>query len=245
VRLRIVNALSAKASYEYATRLPAIEEIYGDGLLISPNLELLPELSHNANVGLQLSPLRTPIGRFASEINGFLRFADRLIALLPDAGASSQFKNLFSARTAGVEGSLSYTSPGSWVALDGSATWQDPRQSNGERIPNRPWLFATFSGRFQLRDALTRGDELSPFYVGRYVHDFLRSSGELTGDPRFKATIPAQLSQSIGVSYSTSARFLRCTTTFEVDNVANAKLYDFFGVQRPGRTFAIRVTGEI
>jgi hypothetical protein len=37
----------------------------------------------------------------------------------------------------------------------------------------------------------------------------------------------------------------RVTSTFEVQNVTDARVYDLFGVQRPGRAFFIKLTGEL
>ena len=173
-------------------------------------------------------------------MNGFLRETDGLIARTTD-GVSYQYKNVYSARALGTEGSLTWTSPGSWVVLDGNATWQDVRNTSeegefaafaGDRIPNRPWLFANWSGRLQWRGVLTPTDELSPFYFGRNVHDFFRS-WESIGDPEFKA-----------VTYMTRGP-ISCSTTFEVDNLFDEKLFDFFGVQRPGRSVSLKVTGEL
>ena len=45
-----------------------------------PNLERLPETSHNINLGLQGQPQPARFGAFTSEVNGFVRVADRLIA---------------------------------------------------------------------------------------------------------------------------------------------------------------------
>lgn len=51
LRQRLVDGLVVKASYEYASRLPLTDELFGDGALVFPNLGLLPEASHNANFG--------------------------------------------------------------------------------------------------------------------------------------------------------------------------------------------------
>jgi len=39
--------------------------------------------------------------------------------------------------------------------------------------------------------------------------------------------------------------WLRLTTTAEVQNLTDARVFDFFGVQRPGRAFYLEVTEEI
>lgn len=253
LRFRITEQLLAKASYEWAARFPNMDELYGDGALFVPNGQLEPETSHNVNAGLRLDLRRTKVGRFASELHGFLRETDKLIVPLTAViGGISQYQNISRARALGVEGSLSWTSPGDWLVLDGNATWQDVRNTSGEgpfgsfegdRIPNRPWLFANWSGRLQWRAVMTPDDELAPFYWGRYVHEFFRG-WESVGNPQIKARIPSQVVHSLGLSYIVRLP-ARVVTTLEIDNLADARLYDSFGAQRPGRSFAVKVTGDL
>ena len=35
------------------------------------------------------------------------------------------------------------------------------------------------------------------------------------------------------------------SATLEVDNLTDAKVFDNFGVQRPGRAFYLKITGEM
>ena len=113
----------------------------------------------------------------------------------------------------------------------------------GERSPNRPWLFANWSARVQWRRLLAADDGLAPFYIGRYVHEFFRN-WESIGDRDFKATIPTQVAHTLGISYWIQSR-TKTSVTFEVDNLTDERLYDFFGVQRPGRSVSVKVTGEL
>ncbi|MCA9641723.1 MAG: TonB family protein, partial [Myxococcales bacterium] len=62
LRFRVAPWLIAKASYEYATRLPRPDEVFGDGVLVLPNLELEPERSHNANIGPSIELKRSALG---------------------------------------------------------------------------------------------------------------------------------------------------------------------------------------
>src|SRR5262249_34043148 len=82
LRYRFTPWLYAKASYEYATRLPRPDEVFGDGVLVHASLELEPEVSHNLNLGPRLELKRTVIGDLTLDINAFLRDSDRLIVLL-------------------------------------------------------------------------------------------------------------------------------------------------------------------
>jgi hypothetical protein len=89
-----------------------------------------------------------------------------------------------------------------------------------------------------------RSDTLEPFYNGRYVHAFFRG-WESQGLRQFKQVVDAQISHNAGVSWTVSRDVVRITSTVEVDNIANAKLFDNFGVQRPGRAFYVKVAGEL
>lgn len=251
VRFRVSPAFSVKASYELATRIPSVEELFGDSLYVNPNVELSPETSHNVNAGAQLELKRTPAGNFVITVDGFLRDVQGLIASITEA-TGVQFKNVEGARIYGAEAAAKWISPGNWVVLEGNGTVQDARNVSsegafqaydGERIPNRPWAFANWALRVQWRKLLAQDDGLAPFYFGRYVHEFFRN-WESIGDRDFKAIVPTQVSHTLGLTYWNTGR-AKTTVTFEVDNLTDELLFDFFGVQKPGRAFSVKVTGEL
>lgn len=251
VRYRIAPWLIMKASYEYATRLPRPDEVFGNGVLITPNLALEPEVSHNGNLGPRFDLRKTKAGDLAVDVNAFLRDSDRLIVLLGNDRYFA-YQNVLRARGVGVEGSVAWTTPLRWLTLDGSGTWQDVRNAStegafgsfeGDRIPNRPWLFASWGARVRIRDVLRPTDFVEPFYLGRYVHEFFRG-WESQGLRAFKQVVDAQLTHGLGVTYSAEARGTRVASSLEVQNLTNARVYDFFGVQRPGRAFFVKVTVE-
>ncbi|HTU63525.1 MAG TPA: TonB-dependent receptor, partial [Polyangiales bacterium] len=110
LRLRVLPSAYAKASYEYATRLPNLEEIFGDGVLIQPNLELVPETSHNLNFGATLDLSESKTGSWYLEVNGFLRETKNQIVAGPPSqqGIFSQV-NALGSRSLGVEATGSWT----------------------------------------------------------------------------------------------------------------------------------------
>ncbi|APR84273.1 TonB-dependent receptor [Minicystis rosea] len=251
LRFRFTPWLYAKASYEYATRLPRPDELFGNGVLINASLDLEPERSHNVNVGPRLDLKRTPAGDFVVDINGFLRDTDRMIVLLGN-DRSFQYQNVYHARSLGIEGSASWVSPGRWVTLDGSITLQDIRnassegafrQFDGDRIPNRPWLFGSAGARVQIRSLFAKNDELDPFYGMRYVRQFFRG-WESQGILESKQTVPSQTTHGVGISYTVRGR-ANITSTIEVQNLTNALVFDVFGVQKPGRSVFWKVVAEI
>lgn len=249
VRYRFTSWLLAKASYEFARRLPRPDEVFGNGVLVRANLGLEPEVSHNVNLGPRLDLRRTRIGDVMVDVNAFLRESDRLIVLL-GSDTSYTHQNVYAARGVGLENAIAYATPGRVVTVDGTLTWQDVRNTSsegtfgdtdGDRIPNRPWLFASWGARLRIPGL---PDPVEPFYVGRYVHGFFRG-WESKGLREFKQTVDAQVSHNLGVSWTVVRDAARVTSTFEVDNVTDERLYDNFGVQRPGRSFFVKLVGEI
>ena len=251
LRLRLHAFVYAKASYERATRLPRPDEIFGDNVLVSSNLGLLPERSHNANLSLALDAREIPPGSLRAEINGFVRDTDRLIQLL-GADRTFAYQNVASARSVGVEASTGWTSPGEYLSLDGNVTYQSLRNTSsgsmfeGDRIPNRPYLFANGFAQLKFRDTIAPQDEVTLSWNTRYVHAFFRG-WESAGIRDQKQVIPAQLSHALALGYLVkSARHARTLAAFtlEAQNLTDAKLYDYYGVQRPGRAAFARATLE-
>jgi outer membrane cobalamin receptor len=252
LRYRVAPWLYAKASYEYATRLPRPDEVFGNGVLILANLELEPEVSHNANVGPRLELMGASAGDFIFDVNAFLRDSDRLIVLLGNDRTFS-YQNVYRARGLGLENAVTWVSPRRYVSLNGMLTWQEVRnasregtfgQFDGDRIPNRPYLFGSWGARLRFEHVLDERDVIEPFYHGRYVHEFYRG-WESVGLRSSKQTVDSQLTHAAGVSWSVTREFASATFTLELDNLTDAKAFDNFGVQRPGRAFYLKVTGEI
>jgi vitamin B12 transporter len=248
IRFRFTSWLWTKWSYERATRLPSPDEVFGNGVLVLPNLGLMPERSHNGNLSLTLDLRRKRAGDFRSELNGFFRHASNLIVLLGNDMVFSH-QNVFSARSQGIEASAGWTFPGEYLSLDGNVTWQSLRNASkqgtfkdfdGDRIPNRPYLFANLSARARKADVSASGDELSLAYYLRYVHSFYRG-WESLGLREFKQVVPEQTTHGLALTYQVRGAVDQSWTA-EVQNLTDAKTYDFFGVQRPGRAFYVKVT---
>lgn len=248
-RYRLSDKFSLKASYEWATRLPRIDEVLGDGALIAPNGELKPERSHNANLEVNYVSGKTLSSIWKFEMNGFLRHIDDLI-LLQGNFLTFRYLNILAATSQGVECSISWTSRNNQLAVSGNATYQDYRartsgtgfdQFAGDRIPNRPYLLANSSVRYRLLALFQNKDVLNIFMNSRYIHEFFLS-WESLGNPGDKITIPSQFAHGMGVSYEFPFSGLRSVLSAEVQNITNEKIFDSFGVQRPGRAYFTKLT---
>ncbi len=252
LRLRLLPDLFAKASYEYATRLPRPDELFGDGILIGDNLDLVPERSHNLNLEFTYQGQETRAGAFRANVLGFGRLADQLILLLGQDSFFT-FQNVYAARSLGVAGAAGWTSPGQYLSLDGNVTWQDFRNTSdsggfatfvGQRIPNRPYLQANGTARLQWRGLMSARDELSLTWHARYIHAFFRA-WEKAGRVDSKQVIPAQLLHSLSLNYLTRREGLTLGWTVDMQNLTDTPAYDFFGVQRPGRSVFAKLLVEL
>jgi len=249
-RYRLLPELYAKVSYEYATNLPEPEQSFGDGRLIDPNYDLQPELSHNGNVGIHAEVHAQRVGEFTLDANGFWRNVDNLIML--QGLLRQKYVNVRAARVLGTDAALNWISPGRYVTLNAVMTWQDVRNTSrkgdfgqfvDERVPSQPWLFGNWGARLSVPHVIVERDRVEPFYIGRYVHPFNRSWDNY-GDSRYKIRMPTQLTHSVGVTWNFASELANLLLTLEVDNVTDAKLYDFFGSRRPGRAYYMKLTGE-
>lgn len=251
LRFRFTPWLYAKTSYERATRLPSPEEVFGDNAFIVGNLELQPETSHNYNLGLTLDWKPTRSGQWRATASGFLRDTERQIVLLGGERVQS-YQNVYGARSLGVEAAAGWTSPGEVLALDLNGTYVDFRNTSpegtfghfeGDRIPNRPYLYGNASARLEFEGVLDPRDEVSVGWNVRYVHEFFRA-WESVGDPDHKQVIEAQLVHGVSVGYLVADAQRSVSTTFEIQNITDERVVDFYGVQRPGRGYYLKGTAD-
>ncbi|HEX6243678.1 MAG TPA: TonB-dependent receptor [Polyangiales bacterium] len=242
LRLRLHDTLIGKLSYELGARMPDGNEVFGDGVFLASNLALKPESSHNVNAELRFSYAAPRGGSVELSASGFYRRAKDFIFLL--AGPNlAQFQNLTNAEVKGVEGSARYAMPGDYLAVEGAVTWQDMRNHassgayamfEGQRIPNRPYLFANLSLTGKLTKVAAEHDSLALTFRESYVAEFFRAF-EVPG-ARERDVIPRQLVSSLALTYETEFRTRTLSASVECNNLTDAAVYDFFGVKRPGRS---------
>ena len=248
LRYNFKNGLITKFSYEWATRLPRVEEVLGDGALIANNLQLNPERSHNTNLEVQYRK------KFAGNWNWFLnptffwREIEDHIIFLQAPGRSSIYENVFSARSLGLEFASNITSPGNQFQIGGNFTFQNYintsnegiyESQEGDRIPNRPFLFANFNTSYTFQKIGKSESLLRFFSDARYVGDYFLS-WESLGTRDSKQVIPEQFTINSGVAFETDLKDTRLIITGEMFNVMDARVFDFFGVQRPGRSIFVK-----
>ena len=251
LRVRLYPGLLAKLSYELGVRLPDASEVFGDGVFVEPNVALTPETSHNLNAELRWSYDAARGDSVMLATTAFYRRVSDLIFLLPGL-TLAQYHNLADAEVRGLEGAASYVSPHEYVAVEGNVTLQDMRNRaqsgafamfSGERIPNRPYLFANLSLTGTLRELAAEEDALALTLRESFVGEFYRAFEVPAALER--DAVPAQFVTTMLLTYQLERGSRRVSASFELHNLTNAVVYDFFGVQRPGRHALAKLTLRI
>lgn len=248
VRYGLTRSFFLKASYEYATNLPTPQQVFGDGGFVLPNVELVPETSHNVNLGLLIDAKNTAAGAWLASFTGIRRDTRDQIVLLSNDRFFT-YQNVFDTVLHGAQAYLDWMAPTRMLQVTAGGEYLDPRNESssgpfapfqGDRIPNRPNLMGNWGARLMFRDVFQK-DELECFYQGRFTEGFYRG-WESQGLREFKQKVDPQTSHDAGFVYQWSTASARFTAGAEVQNILDAKLFDNFGQQRPGRAYFAKVT---
>ncbi|MDO4165226.1 MAG: TonB-dependent receptor [Bacteroides sp.] len=246
----VLKGLQAKLSYERAYRLPTTDELFGDDDLEMGAIDLDPEKSDNLNLNLSYSKR---LGKHEFYVEGSLiyRYTQDYIRRTTSKYTGNtyyaSYQNHGKVETKGFNVSLRY-SYGGWVSLGG--TYNNINMRNREqyvtegsslvslyynvRIPNQPYTYANADISFYWRNCLGKGNLLTLTYDNSYVHSF-PLYWENIGSSSTKKRVPEQFAQNLELTYSLKKG--RYNFSFECKNLADAKLYDNFSLQKAGRAF--------
>jgi vitamin B12 transporter len=251
LRFKFTENFSTRLTYEYATRLPQTDELFGDGQFIQGNIDLEPERSHNLNFELFFKTKNDyEASKWQVQTNVFLRKIENQILFVPSVDRNNVYQNVFAATSTGVEVSGSWTSKNERLSFQANSTYQhfynDSSEGlfaayKGDRVPNQPYFFANGAINYSFKDILGKEDKLSLFLDTRYVYEFYRSWESASVNP---FVIPSQQTFDFGTTYHNSLKGVKYAITAEVQNFSDKKNYDFFGVQKPGRSFNIKLVTQ-
>ena len=249
----IIKGLQVKLSYEKAYRLPTTDELFGDEDLEAGKTDLKPENSNNVNLNLGYS---RHFGEHYVNAEGTLIFRDTKDyiqrGLSTVSGMSYGFyENHGRVRTQGYNISARY-GWSRWLSIGGTFSNINVRdheryvagntlqesETYGQRMPNQPYMFASFDATFTWHNLFADGNTLTVAYDGYYQHAF-PLYWEHFGDPSSKSVVPDQLSHNLSISYSLQNG--RYNISLECRNFTNEKLYDNFSLQKAGRAFYAKI----
>ena len=243
IKLEILSQLAVKASYEHTVRLPLARELLGNGSTVYANLALKPEMSDNINLGL-FGTFRSGQHTLFYEANGFLRYVDNYIQpQITEKEGTMQYTNEPAIYIKGIEGEVRYD----WdkrLQVAGNISWQDARnrqryKTDGKpsaifnnRVPNRPWLFASAEAHYTFQNLLQKSDRLMLGADYQWVHWFFLS-WEGYGAADTKARIPEK--NLFGANITYSWHHDRYSVSLDCQNLFDETVYDNYRLQKPGR----------
>jgi len=253
-----INSRSlVRGSLEYSYRLPEREELFGNNIFIVPNFEMKPERSINASLGYH----SRFFDKLQFEFNGFYRRTKDLILLVPIQAPNAQYQNQDQVKGFGFDVDVAYQFNKNY-RISGNATWQDLRLfgiskpvdswKNEARLRNTPYFFANLAAQAKYENLFSRQDELKLFMHYNFMREFyletiskdLEPGGflGLQGSANLNSNliIPNQQLLNVGALYKFAPSKFQLGA--EVRNLLNQDLYDYYRVQRPGRSFHLKLS---
>jgi outer membrane cobalamin receptor len=240
-RFKLLESLGLKASFEHAFRLPEVEELFGDGVSVLANPNLRPEESDNINIGAYFIK-NFGAHRLSVEASGFSRSAKDFINSVP-GGTFSTYTNIGKVKITGVDGEVKYSYK-NLVSANFNASYTDATNVDRksavyqDRIPNQPWLYANADIGLGKTNVFQESDRLQFNWFTQYVHWFYLTWPSRGFEPG-KSRIPTQLIHNATISYSLKDG--KYNISLESRNMFNELAYDNFRLQKPGRSFNVKL----
>jgi vitamin B12 transporter len=247
LRYNFTKTFLAKASYEKGVRLPNNEELFGDGVLITPTTSLKPEFAQNYNAGLVFDQNIAADRRLQIDVNAFYMNVENLIQLSGN-GLALGYVNYAKANIKGGDFEVKYDV---WKNLFASAnaTYQVltdiakripatsvPNPTYGLRIPNTPNLFFNWNVEFHKENMLGKNSKTRLIYDGTFVNKYNYGFNISIYD---KFAIPSYHSHTVSVEQSFQDG--RYTITTEANNLTNEVVINNFNQPLAGRTFRVKL----
>lgn len=248
MRYRITPGLMAKISGGYDVRIPAENELLGDGSTIAPSEQLMPERNLSFNAGLLYDLTGIHPTNLQIEVNGYYMHVDDMIRFVKGI-LGAQYQNFGEMRTIGVEAEVKADILPSLYGY-ANVTYQDlrdtreheagkdlPNPTKGKRMPNIPYFMANAGLEFHKENLFGGNGQNTRFFadasfVEEYFYDF-----ELTQNE--KRRIPRSFTFDLGFEHSFFDQ--RLYVSGKIKNVANAKVISEYNCPLPGRTLGIKL----
>ncbi len=251
---RLFDQFYFLGSVEKAIRLPDETELFGsnaDNLL--PSFGLNPEESTNFNIGFNSGVfyfrdhgISLNATFFQRDVKGMIREA------LDSRGVFTQYENLDDVLSKGVDVEFNYSykerlnvslSVSKFDVLFNKKYNKDGAVYNyyKTQIRNEPSFKYNANLSYVFKNVIDKGDRLGVNYNVYYVEKFLRNWSNVGG--KNLDEIPTQSPHDIGLSYEFSGG--KMSLSLNAKNIFNQRIYDNFGLQKPGRAFYGKVTYSI
>lgn len=234
-----VKGLNVHASVGRSVRFPNFYELYGDGALVLPSPDLVPERALTVAGGLRYTPHFLPVSWGAEfSLTGFGSWVDELIQFRRNTAQHARAENDQKAELAGVELALKadlfnhLRLTFSHTTLLSQSLSPEPSRF-GRPLPLRPR--GTNHGRLEIYARTSTDSEI------RLTCDMDHRTAH-TVDPAGLVWLPERVIASIGVGWRLNLTGLigrsgSLNVGLTLRNIADSRVVDLIGYPLPGRTF--------
>jgi outer membrane receptor protein involved in Fe transport len=244
----LTETFQLKASFEKAYRLPSERELFGDEVLETGNASLKPENSKNINFNLGYSKVWNNIHSAYIDIGLIYRDTrDYISRQIEQRYGGAFYSNHGKVRNIGIDAEARYFYRNIF-SIGGNITYQNVRNMEKyeeygklsirykDRMPNVPYMFGNLDAGYNINNAFGKGNILSFGYNMRYVHSFFR---DWLSEGAKDVIIPAQLSHDLNLTYTLKNG--KYNIALEAKNIAGEIMYDNYSLQKPGRSFTVKL----
>lgn len=255
---QITDGITALLSAERAVRMPNDRELFGDpGDNLTGSISLKPEVSDNLNIGVKLGPYKVKSHTFSASVSGFVRdtkdkLMRRISTRVNDALEVLPMENLGKSQAIGYEFEFGYKYGRNFNALINFSQFNSlykikyDQQGNqlqyyNQQIPTEPFFNGNANLQYTFNDLFQDRSRLSLNYNFAFVKAFetLWQTGGVGGSRKN----PDQTSHDLGLSYAfPNKKFI---VSFDARNIFDERLFDNYAVQKPGRSFYLKLNYTI
>jgi len=248
----IPEEFQVKASYEHAYRLPSALELLGDGgYRVNPNPELQREVSDNVNLGFAYKKT-FGVHSLGLETSFIYRQGNNFIqpGIDPNDATKSKSRNFKNVQVTGVDGVVHYGYK-EWFTFDANMTYQKKLNMDDSllpgtnqvnylyktQVPNEPIFYGNGNLGFHFKKLKFTDDFLTFNFSTTYGASYYLNPPTLGSQN--KKEIPEQLYYSASLAYTLKGG--RYNIALECHDLTDVKLYDYYNVQKPGRSFTMKL----
>ncbi len=234
--------LQLKTNYELTSRMPETKEIFGQVFLrYTTNFDLKPESSDNFNLGFHYNRQMNSENFFSTDVNLFYRRTKDFIKRTLTTTFDESYENISMVRTPGIDAELRYSYTDRFTC-GANISYQRPMKYDPENdptqvnalVPNEPNFFGNADGQYFFNDIWQKESKLSLRYTIQFIYEFLNEWDTYQSAEKN----PTQWNHSLGMVYSWKKG--KYNLSVDAKNIFDAKLYDNFSLQKPGRSFSAK-----
>ncbi len=249
MRYRFLPNIMAKLSVGYDVRIPAENELLGDGNVIQPSENLIPERNTSVNFGFLYDLTGKHPTNLQVELSTFYMQLENMIRFTKSIWGGAKYENFGKMRTLGVEFEVKADILPS-IYIFSNVTYQDLRDireyeinstvqnpTKDKRMPNIPYFMVNSGIEFHKENLFGgTGQNTRIFtdmsFIEEYFYDFEMTKGQ-------KRRIPRCLKVDLGFEHSFMNQ--RLFLSGKIYNLTDEKVISEFNRPLPGRHFGVKL----